>query len=68
MSMLTVRCAALQICPKEDELNVLQAYTGDRRALSTPEQFLVQMADIPRLSDKLNVLRSLLQFEVHVAA
>ena len=54
----------VQIAPKEDELASLLAYQGDRRALSQPEQFLVMMSEIPRLVDKLNVLRSLLQFEV----
>ena len=53
----------MQIAPKEDELASLQAFQGDRRLVSPPEQFLLMMAEIPRIVDKLNVLRSLQQFE-----
>ena len=57
-------CCVLQIAPKEDELASLQAFQGDRRLLSPPEQFLVMMAEIPRLADKLNLLRNLQHFQV----
>lgn len=53
-----------QIAPKEDELPSLLAFQGDRRLLSPPEKFLVMMAEIPRLNDKLNLLRNLQHFEV----
>ena len=32
--------------------------------LSPPEQFLIMMSDIPRLSEKLSLLRDVQQFEV----
>ena len=57
----------MQIAPREEELAPLQAFQGDRQALSKPEQLLVMMADIPRLAAKLNLLRNLQQFEVRVA-
>lgn len=53
-----------QIAPKEDELASLQAFQGDRSLLTPPEQFLVMMSEIPRLANKLNLLRNLHQFEV----
>ena len=46
----------MQIAPKEDELKSLQTYTGPLAALSPPERFLVMLARIPRVSDKMNLL------------
>ena len=45
-----------QIAPKEDELKSLQAYSGPLAALSPPERFLVMLARIPRVADKMNLL------------
>jgi len=53
-----------QIAPKEDELRAFQAYQGTYDDLSPPEQFLYVMASVPRLSDKINVLILMHQFEV----
>jgi len=54
----------LQIAPKEDETKALQAYAGPVNELSEPEQFLLVMSTIPRLTAKLNVLILIQQFEV----
>lgn len=54
----------VQIAPKEDELRAFQAYQGTYDDLSPPEQFLYVMASVPRLSDKINVLILMHQFEV----
>ena len=42
----------------------LQAYEGPRSELAPPEQFLLAMSTVPRLTDKLNILILMQQFEV----
>jgi len=54
----------LQIAPKDDETKALQAYGGPVNELSAPEQFLLAMSTVPRLTDKLNILILILQFKV----
>lgn len=54
----------VQIAPKEDEVKELQAYAGPSSELAPPEQFLLAMATVPRLTDKLNILILMQQFEV----
>ncbi len=56
----------MQIAPKEDEVKELQAYEGPRSELAPPEQFLLAMSTVPRLTDKLNILILLQQFEVGI--
>ncbi len=62
--LLTFLTCNVQIAPKEDELRAFQAYQGTYDDLSPPEQFLYVMASVPRLSDKINVLILMHQFEV----
>ena len=62
--LLTLLMCDAQIAPKEDELRAFQAYQGTYDDLSPPEQFLYVMASVPRLSDKINVLILMHQFEV----
>ena len=54
----------LQIAPKEDELRAFQSYSGTFEELSPPEQFLYIMASVPRLTNKINILILIHQFEV----
>lgn len=43
----------------------LQAYEGPKSELAPPEQFLLAMSTVPRLTDKLNILILMQQFEAH---
>ena len=54
----------MQISPKEDEVKALQKYSGPLNELSPPEQFLLVMSSVPRLSDKIHLLMLMHQFEV----
>ena len=54
---------AWQIAPKEEEAKELQAYQGAKKELAPPEQFLLAMSTVPRLTDKLNILVLMQQFE-----
>lgn len=58
----------VQMAPKEEEVKALQAYDGPASELSPPEQFLLIMASVPRLIDKINILILIQQFEVTVRA
>ena len=63
--MLYIQCD-LQIAPKEDEVKELRSYPGPSSELAPPEQFLLAMSTVPRLTDKLNILILMQQFEVHL--
>ncbi|GJP80033.1 hypothetical protein CLOP_g10271, partial [Closterium sp. NIES-67] len=51
-----------QVIPNDDEVQQLQGYTGPVDALCAPEQFLLTLASIPRLRDKIEVLVFMLRF------
>ena len=57
----------MQISPKEDEVKALQKYAGPLEELSPPEQFLLVMSSVPRLTEKIHLLMLMLQFEVRAA-
>ena len=61
---MQARLLLLQIAPKEDELRAFQGYSGTFEELSPPEQFLYIMASVPRLTNKINILILIHQFEV----
>ena len=55
----------MQIAPKEDELKSLQGYSGTLGALSPPERFLVMLARIPRVVEKIKLLLLRRTFKVN---
>ena len=63
-SLIFSGCARMQISPKEDEVKALQKYSGPLNDLSPPEQFLLVMSSVPRLTDKIHLLMLMHQFEV----
>ncbi len=48
--------ALLAIAPTADELTMLRAYTGDVKLLTDEDQFLMEMATIPRLDQRLKAI------------
>ena len=56
-----------QMAPRPLELDAISAFSGNPSDLHLPEQFLIVLADIPRLDRKLNVLSFKRQFEALVS-
>ena len=54
----------MQMAPKIEEVQALQAYEGPREELSEPESFLLALSYVPRLLDKVGALTIMQQYDV----
>ena len=54
----------MQMAPKPEEAQALQAYEGPVDELSEPERFLLALSCVPRLQDKIGALTLMQQFDV----
>lgn len=53
----------LACCPKPEELELLKGYTEPRSTLNKPEQFMLELNDIPAVQERLSCILFKLQYE-----
>lgn len=59
--------ALLQFAPEQEELDAVQAYTGDPKLLGDAEQYFREMLCVPRLTTRLQAIHATWQFDTYVA-
>lgn len=60
---LNTIASLLEACPKEDELSILNAYEGDRSKLDLPEQFVLEMKNVPGFRIRLEAMQFYLTYK-----
>ena len=59
--------ALIKCCPTSDETKLLQKYSGTSNTLACAERFLTEIMCIPRVDEKLQVLKLYTSFKDEVA-
>lgn len=60
---LNVVGSLLEACPKEEEINLVSSYDGDRAQLDLPEQFVLEIKTVPGFRFRLEALQFFLTYK-----
>ena len=60
---LNVVGSLLEACPKEEEINLVSSYEGDRAQLDLPEQFVLEIKNVPGFRLRLEAMQFFMTYK-----